>query len=369
MTSMTPQDGGNDRAASEQALPAAPRGKARIVISRLVRVALILAVLALSIWYVARNIDWDGLGRAILEMHIGWVIAGACITLLAHLARAQRWRILIPDGDSIPLLHTFSATIIGYLMNNLIPRSGELVRPYVLAKREDRPMSGLVATVLVERVLDGLSLVAIFVVLLVLERNRLNAVFTGYSAGSILLSIALPVVAIVILMVLMVKTPLGERATALVERMLPARFRGRIRRLLDDFRTGITLGGAAGTLKILGWTIVIWLGYAGALYAGIVAFNFDTVYGMGFSDALTVLAITAVGVTIAPTPGAFGVYHSFCKIALTSLYSIPPERAVACAVVTHAGPYLAVTVVGLIFLLRENISVTKIIKQETAGEG
>lgn len=331
---------------------------------RLVRAGIVLAVLALSVWYVVGNIDWQGLGSALGTMHVGWIVLGIASTMSAHLARAYRWRVLIPDGNAISTFNSFSAVIIGYMMNNVIPRSGEIVRPYVLAKREGRPMSGLVATVLVERVLDGLSLAALFVVLLVLERDRLGSVFVGYSSTGILMAIVVPIVAVAALVAALVKTRLGDAAARLLGRFLPERIAARLAGLLADFRAGITFGGVSGQIKIALLSILIWTGYAFAIHCGVLAFDLHTLHGIGFGGSAVILAITAVGVTIAPTPGAFGVYHGFCKVALTTLYGVAPSTAVAFALVTHAAPYLAVMAAGALFLLRENISISSAMRRE-----
>lgn len=316
----------------------------------------IALVLGLSIWYVVGNVDWKGLQQAILSMNPLWVGCGVLSTLGAHTARSQRWRTLIPDGSSISLLNAFSATIIGYLMNNLIPRSGELVRPYVLSRREKRPATALLASILVERVLDGLTLASIFVLLLFIESRRLDQVFSGYSSRGIITSLIVPIIIVVVAIALLLKTSLGERLTGWIEQRLPQRFRGRLGRILHDFRAGIGFGGIIGVVKILFWTLLIWLGYVLSVYCGMLAFGFDTTYDLALRDALVVLAITAVGITIAPTPGAFGVYHGFCKAALVTLFAVSPESAVAFALVTHAGQYLAVMVVAPFFVLRENLS-------------
>jgi len=320
------------------------------------RGALIVIVLGLSIWYVTSNIDWAGLQRALLSMHPAWVIGGILATLGAHLSRAQRWRALIPGGASISLLDSFSATIIGYLMNNLIPRSGEFVRPYVLSRRVNRPATSLLATIVVERVLDALSLACIFLVLFFAESHRLDEIFSGYSSRGIITSLLIPIAAAAVVIALVLKTTFGERIAGRMERWLPAKFRGKLQGILHDFRTGIGFGGIGGIARIFLWTLMIWIGYVLSVYCGILAFGFDTAFGMGPRDALMILAITAVGVTIAPTPGAFGVYHGFCKAALVTLFGVPPESAVAFALVTHAGQYLAVMVAGPFFLVRENLS-------------
>ncbi len=342
----------NGTAAGPDGRPKKPAGGR----GRLIRIAVAVVVLGLSVWYVAHNINWDGLATALLSMNVAWVLAGVLATLGAHLARAQRWRLLIPNGAAISITNSFSAVIIGYFMNNVIPRSGELVRPYVLSRRTERPMSGLVATVLVERILDGLTLALLFVALLVAQRDRLSAIFPTYSSADILVIIVAPIVAIAIAVVVLIRTSLGDHAARLLGRVLPQRFAERITQLLHNFRTGITFGGIRGQLAIVFWSVVIWAGYAAAVYFSVLAFGLHTAYGIGPIDAVMVLAITAVGVTIAPTPGAFGVYHGFCKAALTSLFAIPDSTAIAFALVTHAAPFLAVMLVGSVFLIRENIS-------------
>ena len=101
---------------------------------------------------------------------------------------------------------------------------------------------------------------------------------------------------------------------------------------------------------------MIWLGYAMTIYCGFRAFGLDRSHGLGLAATLPMLAVTAVAISIAPTPGAIGVYHAFCIAALTALFGIPEGRAAAFAIVTHAAPYLAVMATGAFFFFRENIS-------------
>jgi glycosyltransferase 2 family protein len=325
----------------------------------------IAVLLILAAWYIGWMIDWKTVGVALETIKLVWLPVAIAATLFAHLARAIRWRELIPGGKSISILNAFSATIIGYLMNNVIPRSGELGRPYVLARRENRPTSELLATVVVERMLDGISLLLIFISLLFTTAgDRLDLVFPEYPISTIMRLIALPLIALIVILFVVVKTTLGEKLLAKVEKKLPAKLHGRLLGLLGDFRHGISVGGARGGLAILFWTVAIWLGYAMALYFGILAFSFDTAYGLGPDDALVVLAITAVGITIAPTPGGFGVFHGFCTAALRTLYAVPDGPGVAFAIVTHATPYLTVMVLGAYFLLREKISFREISRQK-----
>ncbi len=322
----------------------------------LLKGALVVAVLGFSVWYILANTDPDELGQALAGMHPGWTIAGVLATLAAHLARSQRWRLLIPDGGSIPLLNAFSATMIGYMMNNIIPRSGELLRPLVLAGRERRSVASLLATILVERLLDGITLLMLILLLMVTERSTLERVFVGYSVSGILMGIIIPLGALVAAMVVVWKTSLGERLLGWIGRRLPAHIAARLLALPEEFRAGVGVKGFGAGMIILLWTIVIWGGYAVAIYCGFLAFGFDTGYGLGAAQTIPMLVVTAVATTLAPTPGAIGVYHAFCIAALTALFGVPEGKAAAFAIITHAAPYLAVMATGALFFLREDIS-------------
>jgi uncharacterized protein (TIRG00374 family) len=327
---------------------------------QIARILVIVAVLALSLWYALRGVEWGKLWQTILSVNILWVIVAVATTMGAHVARGQRWRVLIPEGRSISLRNAVSATIIGYMMSNVIPRSGELARPYVLARREGRSMSSLLATVVVERILDALTLVLIFVLLLFMEAGRLEQILAQAdihtSTSGIVLALAIPLLAMVVAIVLAVKTPIGDRLLDWMGRKLSAPLAAKLRTLLDEFRAGIAFGGTGSLVRISFWTVVIWMGYALSFYCGFRAFGFDTLYGLGLWEMVPMLAITTIAITIAPTPGAFGFYHATCKAALVSLYGVPADQAVAFALVMHAAPYLAVMILGVFFSLRESIS-------------
>jgi len=343
---------------------------------RLLKIAVIVAALVVSLWYALRGVEWGTLWEAIRRVNAIWILVSVTATMSAHLARAQRWRILIPEGKKIHLLNSYSSVLIGYMMNNIIPRSGELVRPYVLARREGRSFSSLLATVLVERILDGVALALLFVLLLFVERRRLEELLAsvsrqldiGLSPSGVLLALGVPIVALILLFVLAVRTPLGDRMVSWAARRFPGRLTERLRNAFEEFRAGVNFSGPTGTAWIVFWSIVIWACYAFSLYFGFLAFGFDARYGMGLGAMVTVLAITTVGITIAPTPGAFGVYHLFSKLALVMLYSVSDEDAVAFALVLHAAPYLATLIAGGIFFLREGVSLSEVRSNRSADE-
>ncbi len=332
-----------------------------------IRLLLVAVILVASVWYALHNVEWDDLWGAILNLNPLWVIASIAATLLSHVIRAERWRLMIPDGRSIPLIDTLSATLIGYFMNDLIPRSGEVIRPYTLARRQGRPFSSLVATVVVERTLDGLSLVMLFVLLVFIASDKFAELLPGYSTSEVLAAVAVPVVVLAGVLVAALYTSLGDTMIRFFGRWLPDRVTTRLTGILHNFRTGITFGGTGGAIRIAVWTVVMWCTYALALYFGFLAFNFDTRFGLGLSASIPLLAVTAVAITVAPTPGAIGVYHTATRATLTGLFGVAASPAVAFALVMHAIGYLSVLISGAGFMLRENLSFAEATRR-SAGE-
>lgn len=333
------------------------------------RLVLVLGVLGFSVWYVATNIRWDALATAMSAARWEWLVLGVGATVLSHLVRAARWKLLIPEGRTVPLGTAFNATIVGYFMNDLIPRSGEIVRPVMLARQRKLPTAGVIASVLVERLLDGITLLLILLGLIVLESERFDALFAGrgYSRSAVLTSILVPVGALALAIFLLVATPLGEK----IVRSLTAPHRSRLVQrtgaLAGDFRRGLRLGGVRDTFIIVLMTVAIWALYVVGLWSGVEGLALHR-YGIGPLQTVVVLAITALGITIAPTPGAIGVYHVFCTVALTELYSVPDGWAFAFAVVTHAVQYLTCVVLGGFILLREHVGVRELIQRGGEAE-
>ena len=180
------------------------------------RILLITAILFGSLWYALRDVEWSKLWPAITEANFFWTFMVAAVVMLAHLARAERWRFFIADGRKIRLGNAFSATVIGYFMNNIIPRSGEFVRPWTLARREGHSTSALLATVVVERILDGITLLVILVGIILIAGDELAGLFgqieglNDYTPADLIYAVAIPVAALVLLLVLALGTRLGD---------------------------------------------------------------------------------------------------------------------------------------------------------------
>jgi len=299
-----------------------------------------------------RSIDLAELGRQLGATDWWWVLPPAAVAPLGLWARAIRWRYLFPPRSDPPGL--VAANMIGYMANNVLPlRAGELVRVYVVARRlslERRASltAGLWlvgATIVVERILDSLALVVILAVLVLLipVPPALQYVAAGVLALDALAAGALVAVALAPAASRRLLARLTRRWPPLAERA--ARGLDMVLRGVEGVRT------AAHLAPIMGWTILIWIVAAGGAWALLRAVHLDLPFVAGW----TVLTFVGFGISIPSAPGYVGVWHAANVLAL-AIFGVDRTQAFGYAVLYHASQFITITVVGWLFLLREQLS-------------
>jgi uncharacterized protein (TIRG00374 family) len=318
----------------------------------ILRVAFSVSLSILFLWYAFRSADLAGLLRAAAGVDLLPLAAGSFILLLTTLPRALRWRILIaPLDPGVPLRTLCQAVLVAYAGNNIFPRAGEVARVLVVRRRTDTGTGALLATVLVERVIDLLTFLFLAGVVSLLMREAFAAAFPG-AAGA---ATGAFYTCLAVLAAFVALAAWGHRGIAPLQRVLSAvspALADRASGLARSFIEGVAaVRSPSGYAGIAVWTVLINVGYALALYAPIVAFHFDSRYGMGPADALTVMVMATVGI-ILPAPGGAGTYHYFCSQTLIGLYGVPQEEALAFATVAHAIGYLLFLFAGGPGLLR-----------------
>jgi glycosyltransferase 2 family protein len=292
----------------------------------------------------------------------GWVLVSVALGIAGLYARALRWRWLFPPGPRPPGI--VSATMIGYMANNVLPlRAGEVVRIYTAARRlrEAEPLSPpqafwlVTATVVIERVLDSLALVLILTVLVFLTPVPAAV---EWAAGVLL---AVDVVGVALLVMVARAPHLGRRLVAHLTGRWP-----RIERLaVSTFDTGLRgLDGIrtpAHALRIAAWTPIIWLLPATAAWAMLRAVHLELPLTAGW----VVLAFVGIGISVPSAPGYLGVFHFAAKLAL-EMFGVASSTALAYALIYHASAVLPITLLGWLYLLREHVSLGEVRRAPTA---
>ncbi|MEX2221703.1 MAG: lysylphosphatidylglycerol synthase transmembrane domain-containing protein [Candidatus Rokuibacteriota bacterium] len=312
---------------------------------RLAKILLGLAVSAGLLVYVFWDVDLRAIATRLRGTLWGFLALSIALNFVSMWLRAWRWSYLFPP-DTRPR-RLFRALLIGYMGNNLLPlRAGELVRTYVASRHGPRFWTTF-ATVVVERVLDGLALGLILAGLLLL------VAVPGEVRWSIGIFLAVDLVAMVVLVAI--------AAAPGTCRVLIETFFHRIgwleRRLLDLLGTmteGLRgLRTARHALPITLSSVGIWLFLALSVWAAMRAAHLD----LPLVASWTVLAFLGLGVSLPSSPGFVGVVQAATVLAL-ALFAVPRTEALSFSLLMHASQFFPVTAVGLLYLLLEHVSLT-----------
>ena len=318
----------------------------------------LLAVALLLLFF--RGVDWTAL-RAAFRSADPLFLAGVVVaTLVTYLARAWRWGYLLAPLARVPFMHLFSVTLVGFMSGLLVPRAGEVVRPYLIARHHALKTSAAFASIILERLVDLFAVLGLFFLYLYVLPHP-AAQTKGPLLGALRLGGALAAAgAVAILAVLFAFHARADRAMALVDRVLfrlPARLAAPASRGLRSFASGLAVLQASPThlLAILGQSLVVWLAIAASFYCCNRAFGVD----LPFHSTFLLLAFLTVGVAV-PTPGNVGGFHEAYLLAMTQAFGVPRDTAAAAGIAGHALGNLPVLVLGLIFLGREGLTMRKV---------
>ena len=262
----------------------------------------------LFVWLTVRDIDkaqWEHIKNSLAQAR-HWLIVPAFILLfIAHYSRALRWKILMePLGYRPSTFNTFAAVMIGYLVNAGVPRLGEVVKCTLLARYEKVRADRLVGTIVMERAVDVVCLLVVFIAALVFQGGiigehvsaKFSSIFkdqTGHTSMTKVAAVIGGIVVLVLIIYFLLKRFGHIDAVAKIKEVLRGILHG-----LSSIRF----------IQHKGWflfhTILIWVLYLTATTVGIFALR-ETAH-LGFGGGLTTLAVGSVGMII--TPGGIGAY-------------------------------------------------------------
>jgi uncharacterized protein (TIRG00374 family) len=282
--------------------------------------------------------------------------------------RTIRWRVLLrAEGTDLPFLPLWHATAIGFMANNVLPaRAGEVARAYAARQLTGVRFSTAVASIAVERVLDGLTLVLVLVVAIWAGGFGTETTVGGVTLGSlaqgagILFSIALAGA------FAMVHWP--EVTLRLVERtvgrVLPAGVAGKLVTVLEGLIQGLdALRSPRRFLQVGLWSLAVWGANGLSFAVCFVAFGFE----LPWAAAPMLMALIAFGVAVPSAPGFFGPFEIATRVAL-ALYGIGASEAVSYAVGYHLGTFLPITVLGIWSLATTGIGFRDLSNARTSSE-
>jgi len=295
-----------------------------------------------------------------------WILLSFVILMISHIIRAWRWRYLLePIKPAIGLRNLFSAVMIGYLFNNILPRAGELARPYVIGREESISKSAAFGTIVVERIMDTASFLFLVLIIPFVYDGPLRESFPWLTEAGVIISLGTGGV-LVLLIVMMLRRDWTDRLLRIVGRLVPKSFEKRVEGFVHSFLDGLLFVKRPGRFLIIGISsIIIWALYVLMVYTAFFAFHLEDRLGIG--SAVVLQAISSIGVAI-PTPGSTGSYHAFAAQTLTKLFSVDGAVALSYATVTHAAGFVGTTIIGLVYFFRDNITLSAAVGKSDSEE-
>lgn len=324
-----------------------------------------LLISALFLYLVLRKIDYTTLWQVLKAANYWWLIPGVAVYFIGLWARSWRWHYLLRPLKSISTRTMFPIVTMGYAGNNIFPaRAGEVVRAVILKRKEGVPISASLATIIVERVFDGIVMLA-FVFINLAELTRLTGVtidVAGLKIGirevAIWGSVAFFGALAIFLIAAMFPAPTDRLITWLVERLAPARVRektlGISRRFLDGLES---LRSPLDVLMVFFTSVIIWLLETVKYWFVMHAFSFS----VSFFALMLMNGVVNLATTIPSAPGYLGTFD-LPGIAVLQAYHISVDTAASYTFVLHFALWFPVTAVGLYYMFREGIKWTEAIK-------
>jgi uncharacterized protein (TIRG00374 family) len=312
---------------------------------------------ALFLYLALKDVDFARLWVETAQAKYWWLVPGVAVYFLSLWVRAWRWQSLLRPVKRIPPSRIYPVITIGYAGNNIFPaRAGEVLRAVVLKSREEVPISASLATIVVERIYDGLTMLAfVFIGVTGLTQANEDLILFGDVSirdvgiwGGAVIGGLLGVFVLVALLPRQAESVLRWFAV----RLLPERIQARVLDFATPFLDGLaSLRSPLDILQVSLTSIVVWLLETANAWLVMHAFDFS----VDFMALLLMIGVINLATSIPSAPGYFGVFH-LAAIAVLGLYNVPNEIATSYAFVLHFSLWLPVLVVGLAYLAREGIS-------------
>jgi len=279
-------------------------------------------------WWSLKNLDHEKrmqIRNAFNHARYWLIIPVFGILILSHLVRAVRWKLLINSLGYYPRTeNTFFAVMIGYLTNQAVPRLGEILKCTLLARYEKVPADKLIGTIILERIIDAITLLTIFAITLAIQpslyADLINAFFHSPHdphrkkiPGYVIAAIIVALLVIIILLWMLIKNKTVADVIALFKRIGKSVWQG-ISAVQHLRRRGL----------FLFYTISLWSLYLLGGYIGFYALHETQQYGI--KQAFAILSAGSIGMIA--TPGGIGAYALLLKKTM-ELYGLEEGIALA----------------------------------------
>ncbi len=306
------------------------------------------------VWISLRGLRLGEFWGVIKSANYWWILPGIAVYFVAVWARAWRWHYLLRPIKKIPTWSMFPITCIGYMGNNIYPaRAGEVLRAVILKRREAVPVSASLATIIVERIFDGVVMLSfVFINLPELARLTSASGFVGniqqvaiYGTGAFVAAL------VIFLLAAMFPAVTAKIGQWFINRFLPERLRENVTGILHKFLDGLaSLRSPLNILMVFVTSVIIWLFETLKYWFVMQAFGFS----VSFFALMLMNGIVNLATTIPSAPGYIGTFDA-PGIAVLGAYGVDQATAAGYTLTLHAALWIPITLLGAYYLAKEGI--------------
>ena len=324
-----------------------------------------LLISVIFLYFALRGLNLGDFWQAVRSANYWWILPGIAVYFVAVWARAWRWHYLLGPIKKIPTRVMFPITCIGYMGNNIYPaRAGEVLRAVVLKRRENVPISASLATIIVERIFDGVVMLAfVFLNLPALARvASFESGFIGNIQNLALIGAAVFVAALLVFLLAAMFPKITARLGGwFINRLLPQRMREKTTGIMLKFLDGLaSLRSPFNILMVFITSVIIWLLETVKYWFVMHAFTFS----VSFFALMLLNGIANLATTIPSAPGYIGTWEAVTKAVLVA-FGVPGAEALGYAVVLHVALWLPITLLGGYYMAKEGIKWSDSLRHET----
>jgi uncharacterized protein (TIRG00374 family) len=307
-----------------------------------------IGLAALFLYFAFADVNFSEVLDLVSQASVFWTVLFIIFTLLGHYIRTLRWKIILNSVKAdTKMKNLFGALMIGYGVNCVTPKLGEVTRAIMIGKYENLSRTSMFGTVIVERVIDIITLGASVLISAFIWSESLYEIFPWLEATLYISAAGLVTVLVLFYLSVKFKERFYGYLLKLVSRF-SKNIAERLEYIFEMLLQGFTaLRGTKNYILTVVTTVIMIIIYALTSYFGFFMLHMQTLSNVNFAMAWIVMSISSIGVVI-PTPGSTGSYHALAKTTLVLLFGFGETISAAYAFLTHIVSYILFIVVALI---------------------
>jgi glycosyltransferase 2 family protein len=305
----------------------------------------------------ARVFDWGLAAAAVTRLRWPWLVLASIPIFGTYYGRALRWRIFLRPQKARPSMRNLLvATVIGFTAITLFGRAGDFVRPYLIAVKEQVPLTSQIASWLLERVFD--LLMASLLLGFALTRVQASGLHVGaklawvLTFGGKIVGASCAAVLVALVSLRHFAEPVRLRLVA-AARWLPERWSARVEKMVNALVKGVeSIRSDGALLLIFAYTVLEWVLIAACYWC--LAQAYVGIINITIVDVLILMGFISFG-GVVQIPGVGGGTQVVAILVLTELYGTRAELAASFALLLWILTFVAIVPVGLGLALKEGL--------------